>query len=525
MPVNISHLVFIEAVVCCALAFAWFCLSRAAKQELGYAPAVVAIVLPACAFLLPSLTLMHVVMLLIVPVLARGSAGRIAPIYLIALMMLPGLPVNIMTGSLRWWMHDLHITLAIGALIALLASPDRARGRLVHDLPFLCIIALYVCATSRSTSITHFLREATQYGLAYAIPYFVVSRSVRSQEDIKRIMLGLMWGAIIVSAILLFEAWRTWPLYRFLYWQFGLDAPTGGDIKLRAGMLRASGPFLESTSAAFQLVFCFFAAFLLREKFKSRMHYVLCMGFLGAGLLPPQSRGAWLALLIGFLLIELFRKRYAKVARNVALLAGGLALVGSVALVSDRVSQMAGLSGGAADTVDYRERLWERGTEEVWKYPLIGRPLPQVLAALNDLVQGENIVDFVNTYLFFALVAGVPGALIFAASLAGAAYSVVKARSRLGPTPALTFVFLGAMLPLEMLAFTSFAGRGAILVYSIMGLAAALQRLRKTEPRQRSARRQTGLHHQGDGHLPGFSDKPPRSYGPRSYAHSPPGSS
>lgn len=483
MLVSLNNLAFIEAVVCCALAFGWFCMSPAAKRELGFAPPLAAVTLPACAFLMPKLILLHGVMLLLVPLLARGSAGRVAPIYVMALMLLPAMPAYVATGGLFGWQHDLHNTLGIGALFALLTSTGRARGRLAHDLPFLCLFILFLWVGARNTTFTNYLRELGQITLAYCIPYFVVSRSVRSQEDIRLIMLGLIWGAIVISAILLLEVSRSWPLYRWLVVHYGFELSAAESIKMRAGMLRASGPFLESTSAAFYLVFCFVAAVLSRDKFKSQLHYLLCVGFLLAGLFAPQSRGAWLGVFMGFLLIELFRKRYAKLGRNVALLAAALVLFAGAAAVNERISRLAGLSG-AVESVDYREKLWERGKDEVWKHPLAGRPQSELRSTMRDLVQGEHIVDFVNTYLFFALVAGLPGGLVFAGSLAGAAYSVVRVRKRLGPTPALTFVFLGLMLPLAMLAFTSFGGRSAMVTFAIMGIAAALQRFPRKELHQ-----------------------------------------
>lgn len=483
MPIQIISIVYLEIVVGCAILLCNYTMGPAMRRELGNAPAAIALGLPLLGFLLPTLWLLHIAMFLVVPMLARRSAGRVAPLYLLALMMLPGMSDLLMLGSTMLWQHDIHVTLGLGALVALLSSPDRARGRLPYDLPFACVFAVMVFIAVRDTSFTNLLRELMQTGLHYALPYYIVSRSIRSVADIKRIMMALAIAGAVLSAILLFEAIRTWPIYRQLYDHYGLPLDDIG-VKFRAGAMRAGGPFLESTSMAFVLIFCFMAAYLSRDIFRTKQSHWLFTAVIGIGLIVPQSRGAWIALVIGLVLSDLFRRRYAPLSRKLAIIAAAGALLIPATIAGGRVAELIGLSGDATETVDYREQLWEAGKIELAKHPLVGQSQRQLLVSMAELRQGEGIIDFVNTYLFVALTSGIPGAILFTGAIAWASLSLWRNRGRT-PSDAAAWVFVGVTVPLEMLAFTSFGGRAAITVFTFIAMAAALssREVKKARPK------------------------------------------
>lgn len=486
---NIIHLAYLEVVIGCAVLLCHVTVGPAMRRELGDALFIIALGLPALAFLLPKLVMLHAVMFLIVPVLAKRSAGRVAPIYLFTLMMMPQFDQPLNIGSLVLWHHDVNLTLGLGALVALLSSPGRARGRLPYDLPFACIFGVMVFIAVRDTSFTNLLRELTQTGLRYALPYYIASRSIRSLDDVKRIMMALAIAGAVLAAILVFESVRTWPIYRQLYIHYGLSVDTIG-VKFRAGAMRAGGPFMESTSMAFVLLFCLMAAYLSREMFRTRSHYWLFNGVIGLGLILPQSRGAWIAFVIALVLSDLFRKRYAELSRKLAMILAAGALIVPVSIAGGRMAELLGMSGDASATVDYREQLWEGGKIEFAKHPWAGQTVAQLYESMSHLKNGEGIVDFVNTYLFIGLLAGIPGLVLFFGSIIWTSLFLWRKR-RNPPTAEAAWIFVGVTVPLEMLAFTSFGGRAAMIVFAFFGMAAALgsRRVMKARPRPGLPRR------------------------------------
>lgn len=486
MMAAVTALLHLYVPITCALFVAHFCLAQQARTEYWLRLAAISIALPTLAFLLPSLVLLHIAMFLLVPLTARrDSPGDVAAIYLFAMLMLPGFGTYLYLGGTMLWWQDIDQTLGFGALLTLLRYRRRNHRALAAHAPFLCIFATWVLASARGTSFTNLLRELVEAFLVYGLPYLIMIGSVRTREDIRKIMVALAVGGGVVSGILIFEAVEAWPFYRQLYDHYGLA--TDVNVHLRAGFMRAAGPFMEPISGALVLVFCFFAGWLSADRFKSPMHHRIFVGLLFLGLLPPQSRGAWVGALVGVLLMDLFRKKYGVFGRNVTVLVAGLALLLPLSLADHRVAEMVGLGQEAIGSANYRQQLWDLGLKQVAAHPLTGQPHDDVVDSLSELRTGENIVDFVNTYLYWALLLGIPGALIFTGGLFASLVQAWRLRAHtLGPPAA--FLVAGLAAQMVMLAFTLFSGRAAIMVVSVMALTAAFPKRAREQSRRPAAR-------------------------------------
>jgi len=62
-------------------------------------------------------------------------------------------------------------------------------------------------------------------------------------------------------------------------------------------------------------------------------------------------------------------------------------------------------------SVEYRERFAERSWEEIRRHPIVGNPL--VLKNLEDLRQGQGIIDLINTYTTVGMYYGLVGLCLF----------------------------------------------------------------------------------------------------------------
>ncbi|MBO9623891.1 MAG: O-antigen ligase family protein [Sphingomonas sp.] len=439
-----------------------------------------AIGMPILAWSLLNVGMLFVAMLLWVPLVSRCHLRHVVPAYLYSLLLLPGLDISFALGGIKLFDFGVHDALVIGAAFVVFASAAKARPRLQLDVPAVAVMLMFGAALARDTSVTHFFRVSVNVVLDLGLPYYVVSRGVRTIDEMRASMLWLGCGAVTLAAILLYEVFRAWPIYNELYYHYSL--PTLLLVKARGGMLRAGGPFVESTSAAMVLATCCLALWLSREQFRSKGWYSASLALGLAGLAAPQSRGAWIGLLIAICAAQAFRARYGRLIRSgliVALLAGGLRLA---AEASPSLSETMGLSGGSSETSEYRRLLLKRGLEEFADSPIWGFPMDEVTSRLHDLRQGEGIVDFVNTYVWILLIAGVVGALIFIGAFLYFLYHMAKYRR---PDPEVpggaivaSFVFAGLIMPMEMLFFTSFGGRPSFFVFVLFGYAAALINIR-----------------------------------------------
>ena len=470
---------FIAVLTAIGLTVFYYALSPSTRRAIGYRPAIVALAMPLAAWAMPNVWLLYAVMLMLAPVCAR-KPGDVAPLFIFSLLLLPGLEMIISIGSLNLFEFGVHDALAVGSSIRLMHFAKKDSFRAL-DFPVIALLLLLVTAIARDTSVTNFIRVLINMCLDYGLPYYIVSRSIQNMDDVRLCMLWLCCAAVIISVILLYEVHTAWPMYNGLYDRHGINALLL--VKGRGGILRAGGPFLESTSMAMVMSFCFLAAWLSRHAFGSKIHYLGILLVLLAGIWAPQSRGAWVGLFIGMVVADLYRGRIALLMRRLGfVMAAGIILLG-VAQISPYVSESIGLSGGSVDTADYRERLLERGIEEFKKSPVTGYSWPEIMIRLDDLRQGEGIVDFVNTYVFIGLISGMIGLFIFIGTfityIGVLLLRYTKGRRTPGDIAATAFVCAGLVASMEMLFFTSFGGRPAVFTFLFFAITAAISGMRR----------------------------------------------
>lgn len=462
-----------------ALGFFYLCLAPEARRAMGAAPFVLAIGMPAAAWLLSNLWLLHVALVAIIPLTAR-RAGQVPALYLFALMLLPGLDQSVMAGALKLFDFGVHDALALGAALTLFAHPEwRRRSSFALDVPFAALLLMLVVAMARDTSATHALRILTNHAFDFLLPYYVITRGVRNSADLRHCMLILAGVAAVLSAILVYEMVTTWPMYNILLEHFGL--PERPAVKMRGNYLRAGGPFVESTSIAMVLVFCTLATWLARDRFRPGPWHGAALALVVIGLLPPQSRGAWIGLVFGVILADLYLGQWRSMALKAGAAASVSVLLFAMARAGGQLAESLGRSGNSSDTVDYRNQLLERGMQEFWQSPIIGFPHAELLGRLHDLTQGEGIVDFVNTHLFIALIGGVIGFAIFNGAILYSLVQIWRSRRWLpyadaAQRRAAAFAFAALATPVEMLFFTSLGGRVQVLLIVFLGFAVVVAR-------------------------------------------------
>lgn len=463
---------------------------------------VIAVTMPVLAWSAPSLPVLYIFMCFWVP-LAAGRFNLIAPVYLFSLLLLPGLNETLSIGSLKLIDFSIYDALAIGAAAAIFRNPAKAKSRIDWDIVALAVIVMISIATARDTSLSHNFRVLAEALIDLALPYYIVSRGLRSSEDLRSAMLWLSAGGVVVASILIFEVFKAWPMYNELFRAFEL--PTRLLVKMRAGMLRPGGPFVEPTSVAMVLAMCTLALYLSRDYFRGRSNHMLLMTIAVVGLLAPQSRGAWIGIGIAIIAADLLRGHYAQLGRKVFVAAGAVSCVFLAAQFMPDLSETLGLSGGASETSDYRRLLLHRGLEEFANHPILGHSMAELQPRIPDLVQGEGIIDFVNTYIWIMLIAGLVGLVIFLAPFAHFLVSIFRSGRFRGPkkrdVEAGVFVFGALLMFMEMLFFTSFGmTRPAFYQFALFGFAAAFLRL-QIKPKlvvvppveQKATVRETGL--------------------------------
>jgi O-antigen ligase len=134
----------------------------------------------------------------------------------------------------------------------------------------------------------------------------------------------------------------------------------------------------------------------------------------------------------------------------------------------------------------YRQRLAVRSWQLFQEHPLFGDQL--AVQKMEDLRQGEGIIDLVNTYAQVALFYGIVGLALFITPVLLAFLGAVRQAKRLQSQDP-DFSSLGNTLAacefgtLVVIATTSFGLAIANLFYVLLGLTVAFVRMARANPR------------------------------------------
>ena len=429
-------------------------------------------------------------LVLALPLLARGRADA-AALYCLLVVSVPLMTLPIQVGGLYLITADKYLFCAIGLTIAFMMNRgnDEVLRRAHFGVPILIIVVLEL-SQARDPSLTATIRQGLPALLTILLPYFILSRCLNNAEDVRRFLLAFVLAGFAMAVIATVEARLHWLIYQQIEGRLGVHVAINGYAKMRAGILRAPASFPESTTLGTFLALSFMAALAIRDSFASRNKWYLVLLVLLSGLVSANSRGAFIALAVGLLAWDIYCRRYTSLALK-AVAAGGIYLFALFAAqFSAFFAAMVGKGSGTAATTDYRIRLLHRGMEEIHKHPYLGQNLKTALSHLEDLRQGEGIIDIVNGYINYGLTLGYPGIIGLALAFVSLAGAMWAARNKLRLNPGLmepaACVFAVGMLSILNSFFTGFGGVISTSFYQICALGSALWAMRGLAPAAQS---------------------------------------
>jgi hypothetical protein len=425
---------------------------------------------------------MYLLILVTIAVLPR-SRSEAAALYTIAIVATPTLSIPISLGSMYLLPFTKYLFATLGLLIAFsrLKSAKNISSR--FDIPIIIVIILEI-AKARDPVFNNTMRGVLPVMFAIAMPYFLVSRSLNSPEDLRRFLLAIVFSGFVLAIVATIEVRLHWLMYKQIEDNLGISARINAYSKMRGGMLRAPATFPESLALGNYLVLAGVALLALRTSFATKQKFYIALTVIGVGLLAPNSRGALVGFGIGLLAYDVYRRRYG--ALTVKLVVGGLlyTTLQMLAQFSTYFASLAGQGSGEQASSDYRVLLLHRGLEEIRKHPMIGVNMGQAVKNLSDLTQGEGIVDLVNGYITYGLIlgySGIVGILLVFVSLCG---GMIAIRKRLRDNDMLldigAFAFAIATLTIAQTFYVGFGGDGSAPFYETCALAASLYGLSRT---------------------------------------------
>lgn len=334
-------------------------------------------------------------------------------------------------------------------------------------------------------SFTGHLRAIFIFIVTIYLLYYVASRSIRSRSAIADAMAAFCLACTVMAVTAVFEALKHWPLYTFLYGKW----ETGGQIDqylVRGGSLRAEASAGHPLALAYLLAIALGFWLYLQSHLQTRMHKLLVPLVLCAGLIVTFSRGPWIGAIVIYLVYAVLRRqRTSDLFRAAAILLGALALI-ALSPLGDRIASMLPFMGGkvGAGSLTYRELMAARCWQLILAHPFFGDQLAYL--HMQDLRQGQGIIDIVNTYLFVTLFYGSVGITLFLGFILMGLRKAMQARAawrRLDRDAALIASSIAACIvgTLFMLLDCSFILGYVPMFYTLAGLSSACFRLARAE--------------------------------------------
>ena len=240
------------------------------------------------------------------------------------------------------------------------------------------------------------------------LPYYVVSRSCMAFKTRVDALAALAMTAAVLAVIGVFESLRGWLLYAQIKtnWTY-----TFATYVYRDGLIRSEGSTGNFLQLGFICALGFCAWLYLAGSFRSKFVRLGGALWMWAGLLAAWSRGPWVVAVGMFFANAYFQRGGISKVFRASLVAGIAGLILLISPLGDRVVRLLPWVGTVeTENVDYRQRLAERSWELIWESPFFGDPL--VTLKMEDLRQGQGIIDFVNGYAYVSLFYGLVGLML-----------------------------------------------------------------------------------------------------------------
>jgi hypothetical protein len=311
----------------------------------------------------------------------------------------------------------LSIALLLPTLVATARSDGRkTRAYTAPDVLVISYVLLLIALEFRRSDLTNVMRVAVGYALDVLIPYLAFSRTVRSVLDFQKALLGFVVAVLPLSLISVLEFIKSWHIYG------GIATDWGEPISYlrREGLLRAAGPTGGGIALGFVLMVAVGCALPFWHRINpSRRFVAVALAIFSAGSVAALSRGPWLGTAV---LVTAYLAVGARPVENLGkLLTIGLIVVVPLLLspAGDSIIKFLPFVGSVEEgTVTYRQQLFDASLSVIEHDLWFGSTEFLSSPELKALMQGEGIIDLVNTYIEVALKSGLVGLSLFVAFFA-----------------------------------------------------------------------------------------------------------
>lgn len=353
-------------------------------------------------------------------------ARRLKPVdalaaYCLLLFAVPAASVDIPGFGLINYFFTLNqprlLALVLLAPAALVLSRQPATMRLGSTLPdklLLGYVLLAAVLQLRESNITSTLRGCFYLATDVVLIYYVASRAPQQVADFRRVFQAYVMATALLGILAVFETLRHWNLYSAMTSALGLGWGSTGYLS-RDGLLRANGSVGQAIVMGYVSAVGLGLWLALQAGQRRTLRNLAPALLMGGGLLAALSRGPWVgAVVILLAFVWTGRQRMQNIAKFGATGIAGLVLLSLFGAGQKILSFLPFIGSVDEGNVSYRTRLLDNALIVIDRNFWLGSVDYLQTPEMQSMVQGQGIIDIVNTYIGVALNYGIIGLTLFA---------------------------------------------------------------------------------------------------------------
>jgi len=327
-------------------------------------------------------------------------------------------------------------------------------------------------------SFTNGMRMAFLYYIDGFLPYYVLSRGIKNNNDFHGVLSGLLLGALLISMLAFFEVARSWRLYSASISELGISYSPQG-YKMRGPFLRPGVSLLDSIVLGLVIVVAMGALLYLKNNVVKKNQIAILWLILMVGLLASLARAPWVAAVILFFVYVIQGDRVLgwllKMIGAFSVLMIALSIFPAGRVVIDLLPFVGKSEQGS---IQYRENWFSVAAPLVERNFWFGDLRVLEAAEIQVMRQGEGIIDLVNMFLSVLLFYGAFGLFLFLGMFGTAIWYVKKSIGRCSvdmlESKLLGRILISVLISIMFVIFTlSAISIVPIVIWSFLGLCSA----------------------------------------------------
>jgi O-antigen ligase len=354
------------------------------------------------------------------------------------------------------------------------------------DLVLTAYLVLNAILHLRDASLTEALRQTFYLFIDVYLPYFVISRSLQNLQTFRDALMSLVMAIMILAPLAIFESLKHWHLYSALTNVLQLSGGGATGYLERNSVLRSVVTAGQPIALGYLMTVGIGLYLFVQQSIKQKLTRSLGMALLIAGLISSFSRGPWVGaavLLVAFIATGRYAVRRLITLAVVLMIAspvipelpGGRAFIDMLPIIGSMENE----------NITYRQELLRNSMIVINRNPWFGSDDYLKTPEMQSMMQGEGIIDIVNSYIGVALDTGLIGlglfVAFFAVTFTGIFRTLRSSSDRSSEEYLLGRTLLVTLLAILIIIFTvSSITIIPIVNWSVAGLAVAyIQMMRK----------------------------------------------